>query len=103
MSESLADAFKTIEAAGVEEFLTRLRDELVSGTYRPMRNRKQEIPPGCENQPKAGSGCHKLPSRTQPLLGHRPRIELESLSAATLVTFFGGRRHLPVVSIRRAA
>ncbi len=36
--------FEAIEACGVESFLEQLRDELVSGTYRPMRNRRQEIP-----------------------------------------------------------
>ncbi len=36
--------FEAIEACGAESFLEQLRDELVSGTYRPMRNRRQEIP-----------------------------------------------------------
>ena len=36
--------FEAIEAGGVETFLERLRDELVQGTYRPLRNRKQAIP-----------------------------------------------------------
>ncbi len=36
--------FEAIEAGGAESFLEQLRDELVSGTYRPMRNRRQEIP-----------------------------------------------------------
>ena len=39
-------SFEAIEEAGVEEFLGRIREELVSGTYRPMRNRKKEIPKG---------------------------------------------------------
>jgi RNA-directed DNA polymerase len=38
--------FRAIEEGGVEEFLERLRDELVSDTYRPMRNRRKEIPKG---------------------------------------------------------
>ena len=38
--------FKAIEEGGVEEFLEKLRDELVSGTYRPTRNRRKEIPKG---------------------------------------------------------
>src|SRR5262249_12366404 len=37
-------AFEAIEAAGVEAFLAQLRDELVSRTYRPLRNRRVEIP-----------------------------------------------------------
>jgi RNA-directed DNA polymerase len=36
--------FEAIEAAGVERFLGQLRDELVSRTYRPLRNRRVEIP-----------------------------------------------------------
>jgi RNA-directed DNA polymerase len=35
--------FEAIEAAGVEPFLAQLRDELVSRTYRPLRNRRVEI------------------------------------------------------------
>ena len=38
--------FEVIEESGVEAFLEAIRDELVSHTYRPMRNRKQEIPKG---------------------------------------------------------
>lgn len=36
--------FEAIEAAGVEGFLGQLRDELISGQYQPMRNRRKEIP-----------------------------------------------------------
>ena len=36
--------FATIESAGVEAFLNVLRDELISGSYRPLPNRKKEIP-----------------------------------------------------------
>ena len=36
--------FEDIEKAGVGTFLEQVRDELVSGTYRPMRNRIKEIP-----------------------------------------------------------
>jgi RNA-directed DNA polymerase len=36
--------FGAIEAAGVEAFLAQLRDELVARTYRPLRNRRAEIP-----------------------------------------------------------
>lgn len=38
--------FEAIEESGVEGFLERIRDELVSGTYRPLRNRRKEIPKG---------------------------------------------------------
>lgn len=38
--------FGAVEEAGVELFIERIRDELVSGTYRPLRNRKKEIPKG---------------------------------------------------------
>src|SRR5215468_395335 len=36
--------FEAIEDSGVAAFLTQLRDELAAHTYRPMRNRRQEIP-----------------------------------------------------------
>jgi RNA-directed DNA polymerase len=36
--------FEAIEEAGMEAFLEQIRDELVSDTYRPMRNRRKEIP-----------------------------------------------------------
>jgi RNA-directed DNA polymerase len=36
--------FGAIEAAGVEALLAQLRDELVTRTYRPQRNRRVEIP-----------------------------------------------------------
>jgi RNA-directed DNA polymerase len=38
--------FRAIEDAGVEGFLGQLRDELVTRTYRPLRNRRVEIPKG---------------------------------------------------------
>ena len=38
--------FEAIEAGGVEAFLVQLRDELAAHRYRPMRNRRQEIPKG---------------------------------------------------------
>lgn len=36
--------FAAIEAGGVEAFVAQLRDELVSRTYRPLRNRRVAIP-----------------------------------------------------------
>jgi RNA-directed DNA polymerase len=36
--------FEAIEAAGVETFLEQIREELVQGTYRPMRYRRKAIP-----------------------------------------------------------
>jgi len=36
--------FDAIEAPGVEAFLAQLRDELVTRTYRPLRNRRVESP-----------------------------------------------------------
>ena len=38
--------FEAIEEAGVDSFLQGIRDELVSETYWPMRNRRKEIPKG---------------------------------------------------------
>ena len=37
-------SFEDIEAGGVEAFLVQIRDELLARTYRPMRNRRKEIP-----------------------------------------------------------
>ena len=36
--------FEAIEESGTESFLTQIREELVSNTYRPRRVRKKEIP-----------------------------------------------------------
>src|ERR1700730_9841971 len=36
--------FEAIDAAGVDDFIVPLRDELVAFRYRPMRNRRHEIP-----------------------------------------------------------
>ena len=36
--------FEAVEVHGVESYLEQLRDELVSGTYLPQRNRRVEIP-----------------------------------------------------------
>ena len=36
--------FEAIEESGAEGFLTQIRDELVTNTYRPMRARRKEIP-----------------------------------------------------------
>jgi hypothetical protein len=36
--------FDAIEATGLETFLAELRDELVTRTYRPLRNRRVAIP-----------------------------------------------------------
>lgn len=38
--------FEAIEAEGREAFLQQIREELVSGTYRPARNRIKQIPKG---------------------------------------------------------
>ena len=36
--------FDDIESSGVEEFLLTIREELISGSYQPQKNRKVEIP-----------------------------------------------------------
>jgi len=38
--------FEAIEMGGVEVFLKQIQDELTTHTYRPLRNRRQEIPKG---------------------------------------------------------
>jgi RNA-directed DNA polymerase len=40
------ETFDDIEQAGLMSFLEQIQTELVSETYRPMRNRKKEIPKG---------------------------------------------------------
>ena len=36
--------FESVEAGGVEGFLEQIREELATGAYLPLRNRRQEIP-----------------------------------------------------------
>ncbi len=38
--------FEAIEESGLEAFLKRIREELISGAYKPLRNRRKEIPKG---------------------------------------------------------
>ena len=38
--------FEAIEEAGLDDFLTLIRNELVSCTYKPLSNRRKEIPKG---------------------------------------------------------
>jgi len=38
--------FKAIEEAGLDDFLSQIRNELVFGTYQPMGNRIKELPKG---------------------------------------------------------
>ena len=40
------ESFQSIEAGGVEKFLSALREELVARTYKPAKNRRVEIPKG---------------------------------------------------------
>ncbi len=40
------ESFQSIEARGVGEFLEKIREELLTGSYRPTRNRRVEIPKG---------------------------------------------------------
>jgi hypothetical protein len=48
--------FEAIEAAGVDAFLAQLRDELAARTYRPLRNRRAEIPSVAEWLAAEGGG-----------------------------------------------
>jgi RNA-directed DNA polymerase len=40
------ESFATIEARGVEKFLSAIREELLSRSYKPSKNRRVEIPKG---------------------------------------------------------
>jgi RNA-directed DNA polymerase len=49
--------FEDIEKSGLEVFLEQIQSELVSETYRPMRNRKKEIPKGTDQVRALGIPC----------------------------------------------
>jgi RNA-directed DNA polymerase len=49
--------FEDIEKSGLEDFLEQIQSELVSETYRPMRNRKKEIPKGPDQVRVLGIPC----------------------------------------------
>ena len=49
--------FEDIEKSGLENFLEQIQSELVSETYRPMRNRKKEIPKGPDQVRVLGIPC----------------------------------------------
>jgi len=49
--------FKDIEKSGLEGFLEQIQGELVSETYRSMRNRKKEIPKGADQVRVLGIPC----------------------------------------------
>mgnify|MGYP005634946927 CR=1 FL=1 len=38
--------FDVVEEGGLEDFIRQIQTELVSGTYKPLRNRRKEIPKG---------------------------------------------------------
>ncbi len=38
--------FEDVEDGGIDDFIKQIRDELVSSTYKPLRNRRKEIPKG---------------------------------------------------------
>ena len=40
------ESFQSIEARGVEKFLSAIREELLLRTYQPSKNRRVEIPKG---------------------------------------------------------
>ncbi len=38
--------FEDVEEGGIDNIIKQIRDELVSSTYKPLRNRRKEIPKG---------------------------------------------------------
>jgi len=71
--------FEAIEERGVGTFLQEVRDELVSGTYRPTRNRRKEIPKESgkvASLPATASRSKGDGRRTEsPAIGRRPTPE----------------------------
>ena len=53
--------FEAIEAGGVERFIGQIREELVTGEYLPLRNRRQESTEGRGQGPRAGDTCDPGP------------------------------------------
>ena len=49
--------FEDIEKSGLEGFLEQIQSELAPETYRPMRNRKKEIPKGTDQVRVLGIPC----------------------------------------------
>lgn len=49
--------FEDIEKSGLEGFLEQIQNELASEAYRPMRNRKKEIPKGTDQVRVLGIPC----------------------------------------------
>ena len=47
-------SFRDIEAQGVEKLLAAIRQELLTGTYQPTKNRRVEIPKGNGKTRKLG-------------------------------------------------
>ena len=64
--------FEAIAAVGVEPFLAQLRDELVSRTYRPLRNRRVEVRRATGR--RSGSSAFRR-SRSRGPRGAHPHLE----------------------------
>lgn len=69
--------FEAIEAAGVEVFLAQLRDELVSGSYRPLPTRKHAIP-----KRRGGERILQIPSIRDRVVQGALRLILEPVFEA---------------------
>src|SRR2546422_9623101 len=101
--------FEAIEGAGVEAFLAALREELVTRTYRPLRNRRVEIPKDDGKQvrvlgipairDRVVQGALKL--IVEPILeagvhdgsyGYRPKRNSQDALARVTKAILGGRR-----------
>jgi len=101
--------FEAIEGAGVDAFLVQLRDELVARTYRPLRNRRVEIPkddgkkvrvlgiPAIRDRVVQGA----LKLIVEPILeagvhdgsyGYRPKRNAQDALARVTKAILGGRR-----------
>src|SRR5437868_13877029 len=53
--------FEDIERTGRPEFLARVREELITGRYKPKPNRRVDIPKGNVQIPQAANPLHPRP------------------------------------------
>jgi retron-type reverse transcriptase len=77
--------FEAIEAQGVGALLEHLRDELIGGSYQPLRARKQETPKDggkvrvlsiAAIRDRVVQGALKLKNRSSRRISNRDRLDI---------------------------